>query len=93
MRKGTTTMSLSFTVEDLARILREGAGEDGGLDDSTLDIPFAELGLESLALLEATVLIGQQFGVDLDDSVLTGVATPRELIRIVNEGLAATAVG
>lgn len=86
-------MSQSFTVDDLARILREGAGEDGGIEQSTLDTPFAELGLESLALLEATVLIGQQFGVDLDDSVLTGVGTPRELIRVVNEGLAATAVG
>jgi act minimal PKS acyl carrier protein len=76
-----------FTVEDLARILRAGAGEDGGVSGSTLDIPFHELGLESLALLETTVLIGQEFGVDLDDSVLTDAGTPRAVIDIVNSHL------
>ncbi len=86
-------MSRTFTVDDLARILREGAGEDGGLDESTVDISFDELGLESLALLEATVLIGQQFGVDLDDSVLTDVNTPKALIQTVNDHLLAAKAG
>lgn len=86
-------MTQAFTVDDLARILREGAGEDGGLDESTVDMSFDELGLESLALLEATVLIGQQFGVDLDDSVLTDVGTPRELIKTVNDRLLAAKTG
>jgi acyl carrier protein len=80
---------MTFTVEELRRILLEGAGDDGGIAEHTLDTPFHEIGFESLQLLEATVLIGKEYGVDLDDSVLTTVRTPRQLIDRVNGHLAA----
>jgi minimal PKS acyl carrier protein len=86
-------MAREFTVEDLAGILRAAAGEDGGVGAETMDTPFYELGFESLSLLEATVLIGQDFGVDIDDSVLTDASTPRALIDIVNQRLAVTPAG
>ncbi|MFD5756102.1 acyl carrier protein, partial [Streptomyces sp. NPDC127044] len=43
-----------FTLDDLRRILQEGAGVDEGvdLDGDILDEPFEVLGYESLALLE-----------------------------------------
>ncbi|GAB3440638.1 acyl carrier protein [Actinophytocola sediminis] len=84
-------MNREFTVADLARILRLAAGEDGGVAEETVDVPFHELGLESLALLEASVLIRQEFGVDLDDSVLTDAGNPRALVGIVNNHLSVTA--
>lgn len=80
---------MTFTVEELRRILLAGAGDDGGIGEQSLDTPFHEIGFESLQLLEATVLIGQEYGVDLDDSVLTTVRTPRQLIETVNSHLAA----
>jgi act minimal PKS acyl carrier protein len=78
---------MTFTVAELRRILLEGAGDDGGITEESLDVPFEEIGFESLQLLEATVLIQASCGVDLDDSVLTTVYTPRELIDTVNSRL------
>ncbi|GLY46856.1 acyl carrier protein [Lentzea sp. NBRC 102530] len=82
---------MAFTIDDLRSVLREGAGDDGGLTEDQLDTAFSDIGFESLQLLEVTVLVRQRFGVDLDDSVLTGVDTPRELIALVNKGLATAA--
>lgn len=75
-----------FTVEDLKRILREGAGTDEGvdLDGDILDTDFASLGYDSLAVLETGSRIEREFGLTLGDDVLTEVETPRALIEAVN---------
>ena len=75
-----------FTLDDLKRILREGAGADEGvdLDGDILDTGFEELGYESLALLETGGRIEREFGITLDDDVLTDANTPRALIAAVN---------
>ncbi|MFP8887412.1 MULTISPECIES: acyl carrier protein [Streptomyces] len=80
-----------FTLEDLKRILREGAGTDEGvdLDGDILDTDFEELGYESLALLETGGRIEREYGISLDDDVFTENRTPRSLIDAVNEHLAA----
>ncbi|WP_410537957.1 acyl carrier protein [Streptomyces sp. KL2] len=79
-----------FTVEDLRRILREGAGADESvdLDGDILDTDFEELGYESLALLETGGRIEREYGIKLDDSALTDARTPRALIELVNSRLA-----
>ncbi|MFE6103567.1 acyl carrier protein [Streptomyces laurentii] len=74
-----------FTLEDLRRILREGAGEDVDLDSNILDTSFEDLGYESLALLETGVRLGREYGIELDDATLTDIETPREFIAAVNE--------
>ncbi|MFJ2813274.1 acyl carrier protein [Streptomyces sp. NPDC087294] len=79
----------AFTVHDLKRVLSEGAGDDGGLSGDLLDTPFGDLGFESLALLETGAVIGREFAVDLDDSLLHDICTPRELIDLVNARLSA----
>ncbi|MFJ2609343.1 acyl carrier protein [Streptomyces sp. NPDC091279] len=79
----------AFTVHDLKRVLSEGAGDDGGLSGDLLDTPFGDLGFESLALLETGAVIGREFAVDLDDSLLHDIRTPRELIDLVNARLSA----
>lgn len=75
-----------FTLDDLKRILLEGAGADEGvdLDGDILDTGFEELGYESLALLETGGRIEREFGITLDDDVLTDAQTPRALIAAVN---------
>ncbi|MGP3949280.1 acyl carrier protein [Streptomyces sp. 7N604] len=79
-----------FTLEDLRRILREGAGADEGvdLDGDILDTDFEQLGYESLALLETGGRIEREYGITLDDSALTDAETPRALIEVVNAHLA-----
>ncbi|MEU2394630.1 acyl carrier protein [Streptomyces sp. NPDC007369] len=85
-----TAATTEFTIDDLRRILREGAGEELDLDGDILDLTFEELGYESLALLETGVRIGREYGVELEDSTLTDVETPRQLVEAVNSLLVAT---
>lgn len=75
-----------FTVDDLKRILREGAGVDENvdLDGDILDTDFESLGYESLAMLEIGSRIERELGVTLDDDTLTEATTPRTLIGVVN---------
>ncbi|GAB3965530.1 acyl carrier protein [Streptomyces sparsus] len=79
-----------FTVEDLKRILLEGAGADESvdLDGDILDTDFEELGYESLALLETGGRIEREYGIQLEDSALTDARTPRALVEVVNNQLA-----
>lgn len=82
-----------FTLDDLKRILREGAGADEAvdLDGDILETQFEQLGYESLALLETGSRIEREYDITLDDSVLTDAETPRALIAAVN-ALLTTAV-
>lgn len=76
-----------FTIDDLRRILVEGAGApDGpGVDTGTLDVDFGEIGYESLALLECGGRIEREYGVHLDEGQLAASRTPRALVTLVNE--------
>lgn len=78
-----------FTLEDLKRILLEGAGAEEGvdLDGDILDATFEDLGYESLALLETGGRIEREYGITLDDDSLTDAPTPRTLIAAVNAQL------
>ncbi|UQX03445.1 acyl carrier protein [Streptomyces sp. RerS4] len=79
----------SFTIDDLKKILLEGAGAADGvdLDGDILDRDFAQLGYESLALLETGGRIEREYDITLDEAALTDVATPRVLIEAVNAQL------
>ncbi|GAA2062595.1 MULTISPECIES: acyl carrier protein [Streptomyces] len=75
-----------FTLDDLKRVLREGAGadEDVDLDGDILDSDFESLGYESLALLETGSRIEREFDISLADETLTEARTPRDLLTAVN---------
>ncbi|MEV7986966.1 MULTISPECIES: acyl carrier protein [unclassified Micromonospora] len=83
--------STPFTLDDLRRILRDGAGtsENVNLAGDILDTAFADLGYDSLALLETGSRIAREFAVGLDDELLVGDTRPREVIDAVNTQLAA----
>ncbi|MHC5907766.1 acyl carrier protein [Streptomyces sp. S6] len=82
-----------FTLDDLRRILTEGAGADESvdLDGDILDMPFEALGYESLALLETGSRIEREYTISLDEEVLAVVNTPRALLSSVNAQLRAAA--
>lgn len=75
------------TIEDLKRILREGAGTDGNvdLDGKILDTDFDVLGYDSLALLETAARITREYGITFDDEA-TSARTPRRFLKVVNAG-------
>lgn len=84
----------TLTEAVLAELLQAAAGEPVNLDGDGVEAPFADLGLDSLALLETGGLIERRFGVRLADEVITEAETPAELLSVVNRELAAApAVG
>ncbi|AJT68434.3 acyl carrier protein [Streptomyces chattanoogensis] len=86
-------MNEIFTLDDLRRILREGAGTAEGtdLDGDILDAGFEELGYESLALLETASRIEREYDIALDDTALADARTPRDLLEAVNARLRVSA--
>lgn len=75
-----------FTIDHLARILREGAGETEPIDwtGGALATPFTELGYDSIALLETAGRVALEFGARIDDDELPALETPQQFIDHVN---------
>lgn len=77
------------TMDDLRRVLREGAGVDEGTDigADVLDVEFQELGYDSLAVLETIGRLSREYGLRVsDEEALAEATTPRRLLQLVNEG-------
>ena len=76
-----------FSLEDLLRIMRECAGEGdlGTLDADAADQPFADLGYDSLALLETASRVERQLNVTIPEEALADVDTPAQFVALVNE--------
>lgn len=89
--KGNAMAGKEFTLDDLRRILVEAAGADESvnLDGDILDTDFESLNYESLALLETGSRIEREYGISLDDDVLSIEHTPGSLIEFVNARLSA----
>jgi acyl carrier protein len=75
-----------FTVDDLRRIMRStvGVGDDVDLDADILDTPFADLGYDSLALLEITGQVAREYSVTIPDEDVADLETPRQAVDCVN---------
>ncbi|MEV5830549.1 MULTISPECIES: phosphopantetheine-binding protein [Actinomadura] len=75
-----------ITLDDLRRLMRASAGDDENvdLDGDILDRSFGELSYDSLAVLELSVQLFQEYGIEVDDDVLTGLETPRAFLDHVN---------
>ncbi|MFB8246291.1 acyl carrier protein [Streptomyces sp. NPDC001046] len=74
---------------DLIALLRECAGEEEGvdLDGDVLDVPFADLGYDSLAVLQTTGRIERDWAVRLDEEAIDEADTPRAYLDLVNRAL------
>ncbi|MGW7386858.1 acyl carrier protein [Streptomyces sp. NPDC054794] len=75
----------TFTFDDLKRILLEGSGAPEGveLDENILDTEFDALGYDSLALLETASRIEREYGISLEEWLLTDAPTPRAFVAAV----------
>jgi act minimal PKS acyl carrier protein len=78
-------------LSDLKALLRECAGEEEGvdLDGDVIDVPFMEIGYDSLALLQTAGHIERDHGITLDEDALEEADTPRAFLALVNEALSA----
>jgi act minimal PKS acyl carrier protein len=81
-------MTQEITLDDLRRVLRQGAGTEEGvdLDADVIDVEFEELGYDSLALLETAARLEREYGVRLEDEATMEAKTPRKLLELVNDG-------
>jgi act minimal PKS acyl carrier protein len=73
-------------------LLQEAAAETLGreLDGLTLDTPLAELGVDSVGLLEMVGVIEDRLGVRLADDQIVRIVTVRDILTLVNRGTATT---
>lgn len=80
-----------FTLDDLLGILRASGGDmdPGYADTDVTDVPLADLGYDSLAVLDAIGRVRRQFGVTVPDDVATELRTPREMVQYVSDRLSA----
>ncbi|MEV4316691.1 acyl carrier protein [Actinocrispum sp. NPDC049592] len=88
MNKGDAVVT-RITMADLKRALEEGSGVDEGVDlDRDLGTSaFADLGYDSLAVLETGLRLSRENDVDIDDSIFMDLDTPQQLLDAVNEAL------
>ncbi|MEU3838495.1 acyl carrier protein [Streptomyces sp. NPDC028635] len=79
-----------FELDDLKALLRECAGQEEGvdLDGDVMDVPFAELGYDSLAILQTTGRIERDYDIALDEEALDEAETPGAYLALVNRALA-----
>lgn len=75
-----------FDLDDLRAIMKSCAGVADGIElgGDILDIPFDELGYDSLALLEISHRIEDQQGMVIPDGSVETMKTAREVIAFVN---------
>ncbi|KAA2262590.1 acyl carrier protein [Solihabitans fulvus] len=78
-----------LTIEELFQALVESAGEaeTGVTPSDSLDVPFADIGYDSLALMETAARITQRTGVTVDDQQLIEAETPRQLLDLLNTAM------
>lgn len=81
-----------LTLDALRKLMREAGGVDENvdLDGDILHVSFADLGYDSLAVLEIGSRIEREYGVTMPDSALADISTPHQLLEFVrNAGPAA----
>lgn len=76
----------TFTLEHLREILRSDPGIDDSVEitpDNATE-PFAELGYDSLSLLELASQLRRRYGVQISDGALEEMSTPGGAVDFVN---------
>ena len=72
--------------EKLAALLSEQFGVD--VESITMDTSFEDLGADSLDIVEMTMAVEEEFGLeDMDEEDLSGISTVADLVRYLKSKL------
>ena len=75
-----------MNFEKLAALLSEQFGVD--VDSITMDTSFEDLGADSLDIVEMTMAVEEEFGLeDMDEEDLSGISTVADLVRYLKSKL------
>ncbi|GIF07077.1 acyl carrier protein [Actinoplanes siamensis] len=88
-------MPKHITIDDLTEIMRSSIGldDDVELTGDRSEMDFADMGYDSLALIELASQLQHRFGVKIsDDEALERLRSPHTAVSYVNEQLAGQAV-
>lgn len=87
-------MNELLSLAELAKIMQDCAGGDElVLRDDAVDADFADLGYDSVALMETASQIQLRYGVRIDEDQLGQATTPRLLLELANSCIAGKAGG
>lgn len=80
-----------MTLSALEEIMHRCAGDDESAESfqQAPERAFADLGYDSLALLETQSVIRREYGVDLSEQAVSAAETPQQLVDLVNRWLSA----
>jgi minimal PKS acyl carrier protein len=78
-----------FTLDDVMRLLRDCGGDVPTPQGDVAGTSFEDLGYDSLAVLELTARIEQNFGVAIPDNAVSVTTTPQATVDYVKASLAA----
>jgi act minimal PKS acyl carrier protein len=75
-----------FDVAQVKEIMLASAGapEGGELDGDISDVEFADLGYDSLAVLELCSQVERRYGITISDDALGEMPTPARAVEYVN---------
>ncbi|WP_214410322.1 acyl carrier protein [Sphaerisporangium fuscum] len=81
----------TFTLDDMRQIMSGCAGVPDSVDlaDDIGEVPFVDLGYDSLAVLEMAARIQQRLGIRIPDDAVEEMKTPQAAVDYVNRRLAA----
>ncbi|WP_205789381.1 MULTISPECIES: acyl carrier protein [unclassified Micromonospora] len=76
----------------MVEYLRRAAGDDDGLDldGDIAETTLADLGYDSISIVEMTLLIERELKISLPEDRANKDTTPREFVELVNELLPAS---
>lgn len=79
-----------FTLDDVRRMMLAIAGVDDGieLDGDIGDVPFSDLGYDSLALLELSSQVAREYGTSIPDEAVHEMPTPNAAVTYFSGRLA-----
>jgi act minimal PKS acyl carrier protein len=80
-----------ITLDDLRRVMAAcaGADDDVDLNGDIIDVTFADLGYDSLAVMETVAILEREHKVKISDERIADLPTPRAMLDEIRQYQAA----